>query len=735
MTVVRNVSLAIVAGLIVLGSARADVLMLRDGSRRSGRLQSCFDESCNLSGKRIPIETIARIVFERPGLPSASTDKSKAQATDVVVLRDGKVHRGKFSSVDLGEVSLEEGTFDRDDVASIDFADTEGDIGLAPVTRDYVLGRGGSVAEGVLQACTGGSCRIGTSTVSDSAFIGLQREASTPPQVQDSARGEIHLTSGEVKPAKLLGISSAKVVTDRGEFPRSAVAWIYVAPPSQSGPAEPPYYGAPRSPAPPQPPSEPPPPPPPSPPPPRPPPPPPSSGTGALWTGTIRGRYWGTFDDESGGVKRELLVTVDVKLRETAPIPLAAPGTRTVIGRRVNLDPAGSTITNKFSWTSSSPSLSQSCSGIGTTTHPGATAARHDGLLMTKTRNGDTRQLAGIDIPLGQTLYGVAYLVSAVSADQFTVECRVWGTGMPEVRSTFKSGYIVPPLGHVGVVAPRENGDSEFRFLQGTGTMVGSYQAPSLIAYQQMSAEWSICRAGTRCPPLPGGDGPVPPAPPTEPDEDDCNNASPHRAQMDLLWTRRKLMAERLKTDWNAFDAAYREHIDNVEGWRSAIDLCMGIDIAFEVVERLAGSFGDAADLIGKVANADPTYLVPIVDGAVWDDVLRGFGELMQQAFPGEASSQLSMYRAKLNSCSSSLPADVLASARAYLDSAAVAKRLQPLVQRLRNDIRNTDQEYWDEWHKNYRDCLQCAREKGLDAAICIAPPPQPAGPMPGEGD
>ena len=102
---------------------------------------------------------------------------------------------------------------------------------------------------------------------------------------------------------------------------------------------------------------------------------------------------------------------------------MAAPGTTAVIGRRVDLDPPAAR--SRTPMTASSPDVS--CSGSGTATHPGNTAGRQDGLLMTRTRNGDTRGLAGIDIPLGRTLYSVAYLASPTSSPTYARSRGVTG--------------------------------------------------------------------------------------------------------------------------------------------------------------------------------------------------------------------------------------------------------------------------------------------------------------------
>ena len=556
-------------------------------------------------------------------------------------------------------------------------------------------------------ACTLNGTKVARGLI---AWVGLGQGDVAPPRARDPLKDEVHLLDGRVVTGEFEGLSLGGVAIADQSFDRDEVAWIHFAGPEPAptprpSPAGPYYRFSPSPPA-----SSPLPSPPPTPPPSTPPPgaspsppPPPGPGTGALWTGIIRGRYWGTV----GEVTTEMLVTVDVKLRETAPTPLTAPGAATVIGQRVDLDPAGSTITNTM--TASSPDVS--CRGSGTATHPGNTAERSDGLLMTRTRNGDTRGLAGIDIPLGRTLYSVAYLHTV---DEFTFVCTSRG-----VTESSKIGYTVPPLGRAGIIAYEHNGDPEFRFVQGTGKMVGSYQAPSVIAFQQMSAEWSICREGTNCAP-PRQPGPS--ASPS-PSPDPCGTLAQARAQVDVLWDQRQLYAGELKDEWDALEQAHGEMLDNVDAYKAAIPLCAIWDIVSETLESASGWAGEFTEFGTKILNGD-------LSASVGAEPWKSLSERAWDVFPRQ-STWAGLMRDRITGCGAPISPEMRAAALRFVDSWERVRRLMPAVQEKINRIRTQDQKYWDEWNKYYRECQRYARCKGLPAPPCPPPPESPSGPMP----
>jgi hypothetical protein len=118
---------------------------------------------------------------------------------------------------------------------------------------DVLLLRDGTHKRGVLSLCDQGHCRIGSETVARNAiaWIGLDRDAPTPPAARDPARDEVHLVDRTVQAATLLGVDPSFIHATLGgrtsraasSLPRKSVAWIYLRPPppgSAATPAAPP---------------------------------------------------------------------------------------------------------------------------------------------------------------------------------------------------------------------------------------------------------------------------------------------------------------------------------------------------------------------------------------------------------------------------------------------------------------------------------------------------------------
>lgn len=93
-------------------------MVLKTGSRVTGQLTMCNEEACSIGGRRIPVETIARIeLAEKARVPAGARPVS-------VILTDGTLHTGTFSGLNLGYVWLGEQEFDRDGVAAILLAES-----------------------------------------------------------------------------------------------------------------------------------------------------------------------------------------------------------------------------------------------------------------------------------------------------------------------------------------------------------------------------------------------------------------------------------------------------------------------------------------------------------------------------------------------------------------------------------------------------------------------------------
>lgn len=92
------------------------MLILRDGSRRFGKLQSCVGDRCHLDGQQVLREQIEWIGLKDPEtVPPAVRDAT----ADEVHLRDRTVHSGALVGISAGEVLTERRAFDRPGVAWI----------------------------------------------------------------------------------------------------------------------------------------------------------------------------------------------------------------------------------------------------------------------------------------------------------------------------------------------------------------------------------------------------------------------------------------------------------------------------------------------------------------------------------------------------------------------------------------------------------------------------------------
>lgn len=103
---------------------------------------------------------------------------------------------------------------------------------------DFLLLRDGSQKRGAISGCDRDNCRLGTETVprASIAWIGLARDAPTPPSVRDATRDEVHLVNRSVQSVTLNGVDTGFVHTTLGgrgfqaasSLPRASVAWIHL---------------------------------------------------------------------------------------------------------------------------------------------------------------------------------------------------------------------------------------------------------------------------------------------------------------------------------------------------------------------------------------------------------------------------------------------------------------------------------------------------------------------------
>ncbi|MFN7942469.1 MAG: hypothetical protein U0X73_12805 [Thermoanaerobaculia bacterium] len=126
--------------------AVSDLVVKRDGSTASGKVNSYVGDTCYLDGHPVPRATIAWIGFstatvDLPPLADATEDEAH--------LRDGAVRRGHLVGVSQGEVVLESGELERADVAWLHLVAPAGAPPAPGEIRHPEIRDGGGGEEGV----------------------------------------------------------------------------------------------------------------------------------------------------------------------------------------------------------------------------------------------------------------------------------------------------------------------------------------------------------------------------------------------------------------------------------------------------------------------------------------------------------------------------------------------------------------------------------------------------------
>jgi len=723
----RTLGIALLPFFAAVVVSAQDLMILRDGARLSGRLTSCQPDGCQLDGKNTERALIAWIGL---GGASGPMPKARASAEDQAHLASGEVVSGPFEGLSLGVVLLGGRELARADVRWIQFA---GAGGPAPPETDVLIRRDGALRAGELQGCAGGTCTMGNQATprADLLWIGVGVGATDPPPAPaDPGEDTVELADGSSHAGRLVGVSEQEVVTQRARFARAEVNWIYLAP--EKPPTGPSAFGAPETPHPNR---QPPMPPPPPPPPPTNPPPGPGSTPGggqrgALWTGTINARYWGT----SGDVFSEWTSVADVRLREHL-MPLVCPDGKQA-GTLIGLDAEGTTVFNRYRC--SGPYLS--CSGEGSMT----VAADESGsggwssAIYLKTLDRDLTPCIGFDVPLGGGAYSV--VIPTRITDRFRV------TYTSSYSSTHDSTFMVPVVGWYPMLPIGECHDREVRLLEaGGGVMRGSYTGPCTGCCPQAEASWSICREGGSCPPPP----PLPSA--AEPAEDDpCGSTRNQKALLDLAQDQQKALSDQLAKKFDEY-AKLQEQARNYQSdfelaardcklWKAARVL-MNFLISNYAPKTpgttLVSPVGGAQTLpdieagkalvnflsfLEKVLGGDGSWVLPDTEYKdwvsledLWEGVETGYGAL-------GPSSPESLIEG-LRNCGAPTNQASFDDAIHYL---RLLQQIEPLMRdanKLLNDLRSKDNEIFNKWSDLYRACVEYQRCKGGNVSDCGSPP------------
>lgn len=583
-------------------------------------------------------------------------------------------------------------------------------LAAGAAAQDLLILRDGTRRQGTISGCREDGCTLDGRKVPRSTivWVGLGSAAGEAPAPRNPGHDEVHLVSGRVVSGEFGGMSLGAVLIGEESLDRDEVAWLRFAGPEPAPPPTPPppapipgasrggsqgsggtptaTPGRPR---------------PPSPPPSRPPIPPTASGghpsgageRGALWTGTIAGRDYGTVD----GISSEISYTIDVKLREYR-YPLQCPvvdarGVTTAprVGTFVQLASEGSRLEMRF--TATSAYGSGSGQGETTVTTPGGAEAGA-GAIWTKTADVDLTGCLGADIPRGSS----AYLVGINPPPTETYNVR-WSNG-----SSWDLGFATSVLGHSATWPATPCSDSEIRFLQGSGgVMAGRFTVPCAGCCPTAEVAWSICREGVACPPVPGGA--APPAPSPSPPPSDCDETRADRAQLDALLDQWRLYAQQLKQATAAADAVQRAADQQKGDFEQAMRDCnlwgvaqlLASLLTSGLVEGQPQGFNAFANYVGqleKIASGDPSWLLPSsnveVRGQEWTSVETAY-DAFNLGYQNLGQSSPQQLIDRLRGCGAPTLNEVLDGAYAYLH---LMEQLKPLADRM-HEAANTlnDQE------------------------------------------
>jgi len=716
----------IAVGLFAAAASLAaqDLLLLRSGERRSGALKSCLADRCALGGRPVPRDEIAWVGL---GRGAADPPALAPSATDRVVLTDGTVRTGAVSGVSLGVVALEGGELDRSEVAWIRFADPgavaadqrPGEGGGEK--QDRVVLRDGSIRTGELVACAGSTCLVeGAAPLrrSEIAAIALGGGEAAPGTTTGttSAEDRLVLRSGESRDGPIFGVSPQDVVAISGRYERSAVAaLLFAAEPEQPAPGgaggstRPPDGGPQPGGAPP---GGPPPPAPPAPPVTPPPPAPGASGgpgqRGALWTGTLTSRHFGTVDD----VFSDWTSVVELRLREYR-FPLHCPvydarGAVTgapLVGSLIRLEHEGSTVASRFT----STSRGGDCSGEGSaaiSTALDEPNAGHASAIWIPSGDADLTGCLGGPVEPGRALYTIGF--RAREMDGFVVSCTNgarWDSGfMPLVAGWY------PTLGSLACADPG------LRYLEGDGgVMRGSYSTTCTGCCPRLEVSWSVCREGASCPP------PPPHAAGGEP-FDPCGRAGQQAALRDTCHAQLDALVASLEPAFAEYNGLMAAAEANRAAFQAAQDLCALYDQAKTLLEAiLTGGAGSAAEAARALL-----YLRDVIDRAMRGDLasmlypdqvkkaLKAYKQVKDAWFELTAD-ELSKMGRDLGACSGKVPVDTYMKAKQFLEDLGAAKRIwDSRVAPGLNDLRTKALEcaWWD--HAAWRACLADAACRGV---------------------
>jgi len=710
----------VAATLLTLAPAAAaeDVLILKGGKQRTGRLTACSEERCRMGGAEIPLAEIAWIGLEpKTAAPPPVTPGSAS----VVVLRDGGERRGKLAGVSLGAVTLDDADIDRDAVAWIRLADLtagsahapdEGEVGLS---IDAVAMRDGSVRIGELVACGGGSCYLegeGSLSRRDIAAIafggGAADKGGKAPAGEAGTQDRLVLASGGTRDGAVYGVSPEDIVAASGTYERSAVAAILFA---AGAPAPPPgSFGAPPGNPPAGTPAPPPPPPPTpgSPPPPQPPggappgssPPPNLGERGALWTGTLTAReLWSD---------REEISLFTLRLREVRiyPLMMQLSGKWQKVGRGIALSNEGSTVTMRVTSTSGL----NHCWGQGTMTIDEGQGP--SGGMALKSRDVDLTPLLGYDVPLAGGSYAFATF-GAVNNYSYPTTCR----GEHGITSVDRDlHYPVIWVSRDPRTLPGEGSaylDPETRVLV-QGRMEGSYAVS--YEFSDRTVSWSLCREGAACPPPPD----LPETP--EEDFDPCARAGQPAALRDTCRSQLDVMLEALGPGLAEYNALMASAEPNREAFQNAQQFCEFYNQAKEVLEAiLSGGAGQAAeaaralmylrDVIAKVQSGD---LASMLYPAHVKKFL-GYYKKAKAVWFELTADEISKMQRDLGACSGKVPIETYLKAKKFVEDIASAKRVwDAKVAPGMNDLRTMGLQcaYLD--HAAWRACFSDAECQGV---------------------
>jgi hypothetical protein len=257
--------------------------------------------------------------------------------------------------------------------------------------------------------------------------------------------------------------------------------------------------------------------------------------------------------------------------------------------------------------------------------------------------------------------------------------------------------------------------------------MSGQDTDVSTVGDEEMTStmRWEIC-CGCGEPPRDRPEG----------ENDPCGDPSIQRGFLDVAISNAQQKRNDLRPRFERFQQHWSQAMGAQSSFNAVVGSCAGWDIAMTALGGLAGEGAPAAlitifGILDQLLDQDPSAvltagaLLPGPEGAAVADAWGLLTALYGLATDFSNASSIAGMRAKLEGCAGTPTVDdrLYAAAGRYIDELEKAFAELPDISRLKTEIAQADADVFNKYAAWHRACLENARCRGLDPAICGPPP------------